>query len=445
MKVAKFGGSSLADSFQFEKVIDIVKSDLNRKVIIVSAPGRRSSCDTKITDLFYMWKSKARQGISCDEIYCTIIERYSEIVEGLGLKLDIKAEIDRIQHVIQNLKEGTSSYAASRGEYLSAKIMAEALGYDFVDAVECIRFNELGGSRLVEDDEHNIRELIGNRSVVIPGFYGCRLHCSNEIITFSRGGSDLTGAIIAGALKADVYENWTDVSGLLRCDPRIVSGPPVISSVTYRELRELAYMGAEVFHPEAMFPVQKAEVPTNIRNTNDPDNPGTLISSSLPHAGTRDVITGIAGRKGFTIITIEKALMNQEIGFARKVLSVLEDLDISFEHMPGGIDTLSIVIDQKILGERQDKLIRKIRDFVHCDRIRVSSNIAMIAIVGEHLFDDAQITSRIFCALTRLKIKCSLINQGSSELSMIIGVQDNRYEEAILSIYSEFLYQRSYK
>jgi aspartate kinase len=434
MKVVKFGGSSLADSIQFKKAIRIILSDTERTVVVVSAPGKRNSGDEKITDLFYEWKRRAKEGISCQDIIETVEGRYLEIVNGLGLKFNVKNEIYRIGHVIQNLECGTAEYAASRGEYLSACIMAEALGFEYVHPEACIRFEEFG-KKLIDEDDH-IREIIKDRHVVIPGFYGAVKHRSDTIITFSRGGSDLTGAIIAKALKSEIYEIWTDVSGFLMCDPRIVENPPVIEKATYQVVRELSYMGANVLHEEAMFPVHKAGIPTNIRNTNDPDHPGTFIYSSLPHTVDDPVITGIAGRRGFAIITIEKMLMNKEIAFARKVLSVLEEEEISFEHMPGGIDTLRIVIDDKFLIFKKERLIERIQEVIDCDNIRVSTDVALIAVVGRRLFEDPKTTSMIFSALTENGICC--LPQGSSELGIIIGVDGNRYESAIRAIYHKF-------
>ena len=436
MKVVKFGGSSLADSIQFKKAIEIIRSDPSRTVVIVSAPGKRNFSDTKITDLFYEWVRNEKEGFSCKDVSETIEQRYLEIVEGLGLKFDVKTEIKRIGHIIQSLQCCTATYEASRGEYLSGRIMAEALGFDFVHPEDCIRFEEFGDKHIKEDD--HVREIIGDRKVVIPGFYGAVIHRSEKIRTFSRGGSDLTGAIIARALGAEVYENWTDVSGLLMCDPRIVSDPPFISEVTYKEVRELSYMGANVFHEEAMFPVQEAGIPTNIRNTDDPTHPGTFIRSYLPPLSDGHVITGIAGRRGFTIITIEKMLMNKEIGFARKVLSVLEDEEISFEHMPGGIDTLSIVINNDLISDKREGLMAGIREAVDWDTIKTSSDIALIAIVGRRLLEKPETTSMIFSALAKHEISCQLITQGSSELSIIIGVDGDQYESAIRAIYQRF-------
>ncbi len=434
MKVAKFGGSSLANSAQIRKVIDIIKSDPQRTVIVVSAPGKRNSEDDKITDLLYMWQKHASTGLDYLGYMNKVHVRFFEIVQGLGIDFDITKEIKRIEHVLNNLN-GSPAYAASRGEYLCARIIAQAIGFDYIHPEDCIRFTHSG--KYIREDE-KIIQCVSGKNCVIPGFYGAVQHDSTNIRTFSRGGSDLTGAIVARALNADVYENWTDVSGLLMCDPRIIADPLPIKEVPYRELRELSYMGANVFHEEAMFPVHEANIPTNIRNTDEPDHPGTMILPSRQSTQDR-IITGIAGRGGFVIITVNKMLMNKEIGFARKILSVLENREISFEHMPGGVDTLSIIIDKKVLGEKLDLIISEIKEAVSPDTIKISDNMAMIAVVGGSMTSTPGIAARFFSALAQQSINVRMINQGSSDISIIIGVEEQDCENAIRAIYRSIM------
>lgn len=436
--VAKFGGSSLADATQFRKVISIIKSDSRRKVIIVSAPGKRYPEDEKITDLLYTWQRQASQKLPYQEYMDKVWRRFEEIVSDLGLSFNVSEEIQRIEFLINTNELATPAYAASRGEYLCAQIMAEALGFRYVPAEDCLLFGQKGKLPSTYADTARILKYISNDYVVIPGFYYGAVEKDEtvRIKTFSRGGSDLTGAIIAQAIDADLYENWTDVSGLLMCDPRIVSNPLPITEVTYRELRELSYMGANVFHEEAMFPVQRSGIPTNIRNTNNPDHPGTFLRNSIAINSTDRVITGIAGRQGFVVITVEKMLMNQEIGFARKILSILERLEISFEHMPGGIDTLSIIVDEKSIKDVLELVIRRIKRAVMPDNVKVSSSMAMIAVVGRGMASTPGIAAKIFSGVAARGINIQMINQGSSELSIILGVQNSDYEKAIQAIYA---------
>lgn len=430
MKVAKFGGSSLADAGQIQKVIEIINSDPQRKVIVVSAPGKRYPNDEKITDLLYVWQKNASRDLPYQEYMDKVRIRFAEIVQDLKVELDIVKEILQIEYVINSLN-GTAAYAASRGEHLCGLIVAQALGYKYIYPESCIHFTHSG--KYIQKDDL-IHRCISNQDCVVPGFYGAVEHDSTNIRTFTRGGSDLTGAILARALNADIYENWTDVSGLLMCDPRIVSNPLPIKEVTYGELRELSYMGANVFHEEAMFPVYEAKIATNIRNTNDPQHPGTMIYPNRSIEQSR-VITGIAGRGGFCVLTVTKMLMNKEIGFARKILSVLEDQGISFEHMPGGVDTLSIIIDQQALGDKVDLVISKINHAVKPDTIKLSEHMAMIAVVGRSMASSPGIAARIFSAVAKQNINIRMINQGSSELNIIIGVEEKDREKAIRAIY----------
>jgi len=428
-KVAKFGGSSLADVNQIAKVIQIINSDPSRRIVVVSAPGKRFSKDEKVTDMLYRWHQLFSEHGCVSEITNLIIERYLCIVKHFGLKLDIGAEVDRIGC---NVLEGASvDYLVSRGEYLMAKILAELLCCEFVDPAKYIRL-------FIEADMYELEPSFyslvqGANKVVIPGFYGSGP--DGKIKTFSRGGSDVTGAIVASASKASVYENWTDVSGILVADPKIVTNPKSIRNVTYEELRELAYMGANVFHEEAMFPVMDAGIPTNIRNTNCPDDEGTWIVSDS-NSSTDSTVSGIAGRKGFSVIKVKKRFMNKEIGFGRKILHVLEKNLISFEHMPGGIDTVSIIIDSKVLPkEKSAKVLDEIRQECSTQDVEVQHALAMIAVVGRGMVQNIGMAARVLGAIADAGINIKVINQGTSELSIIIGVDNNDYENAIRALH----------
>lgn len=432
MKVSKFGGTSLADADQIKKVITIIQSDPERQYIVISAPGKRNPEDQKITDLFYEWHRHQALRLSSNEIRQIIKVRYTEIIRGLGIKFNLETELMKIGQGISN--GASCDYAASRGEYLNGKIIATALEYDFIDPATCIFFNRQG--RYIESDIP-LSHIRNNQNAVIPGFYGSLP--DGSIKTFSRGGSDITGAIVASAVGASAYENWTDVSGLLMADPRIVANPRKIEVVTYRELRELSYMGANVFHEEAMFPVQEVGITTNIRNTNDPDDVGTYIVAERSKQRNENIITGIAGRKNFTVITVEKKMMNQEIGFVRKILTVLEANRISFEHMPSGIDTLSIIIDDRHLDGKLYKVLSEIRENCSPDTIEAYPNMAMVAIVGQSMVHTPGVAARIFFALAKKGINIRMINQGSSEISIIIGIENGDYENAIRAIYGSFV------
>jgi len=435
IKVSKFGGTSLANAQQIRKVQAIVQSDPDRRYIVPSAPGKRSPDDQKITDLLYLCHTHAQQHIPFDDVFDLVADRYRQIVSDLGLSIDMAPHIAKIK---QDIAHGTEAdYAASRGEFLNARIIAALLGYEFVDAVEVIHF-DAGGAYDGEKTQEAIRQRLKNTDrAVIPGFYG-RMP-NGDIKTFSRGGSDVTGAIIAQGVGASVYENWTDVSGLLMADPRIVDHPKTIDTITYRELRELAYMGATVLHDEAIFPVRAAEIPVNIRNTNRPEDPGTLIVSEaqpITHLGT---ISGIAGRKNFTIIAIEKALMNQELGFGRRVLSILETNGISFEHMPSGIDTMSIVAADTQLEPKLGKVIEEIRQECQPDTIEVYPHMALIATVGRGMSHTPGSAARLFGALAGAGVNIRMIDQGSSEINIIVGVETADFEKAVRAIYHAFV------
>ncbi len=436
IKVVKFGGSSLADAKQITKAAEIIKSDERRKFVVPSAPGKRFSDDIKVTDMLYNCNNLAMENKNIENAFSTIAERYNGIISDLGLELSLDNEFETIKKNI-TAKAG-SEYAASRGEYLNGIIIANLLGYEFVDAAEVIVFNE-DGSFNNEKTQPKLRaRLKGIERAVIPGFYGADVN--GVVRTFSRGGSDVTGSIIASGVKADVYENWTDVSGFLVSDPRIVENPKAISVITYKELRELAYMGASVLHEDAIFPVRAAGIPINIRNTNIPEDAGTMIVSEVPDDEyNKYTITGIAGKKGFAAINIEKAMMNSELGFCRKVLTVLEDNGISIEHMPSGIDTLSLIFPYSQIEGKEDEVIAQIRKVVAPDTIELEKGIAMLAVVGRGMRRTRGTAARIFASMAHARINVKMIDQGSSELNVIIGIGEADFDEAIRKIYDMFI------
>ena len=433
-KVVKFGGSSLASARQFKKVGDIIRADKTRRYVIPSAPGKRNSKDTKVTDMLYECYAAASTGASYKKLLEAIKARYQEIIDGLDLNLNLDHEFDTIE---ENFVKGIGKdYAASRGEYLNGIVMANYLGYEFIDAAEVIFFDEHGNFEAELTNKELSERLEHVERAVIPGFYGSK-H-DGSIKTFSRGGSDVTGSIVARAIHADLYENWTDVSGFLVTDPRIVENPEVIETITYKELRELAYMGAGVLHEDAIFPVRKEGIPINIRNTNRPEDKGTLIVESTCRK-PRYTITGIAGRKGFCAINIEKAMMNAEVGFGRKVLGVFEKYGISFEHMPSGIDTMTIMVHQDEFEEHEQSVIAGIHRAVEPDLVDLESDLALIAVVGRGMKGTRGTVGRIFSALAHARINVKMIDQGSSELNIIIGVKNSDFETAIKAIYDIFI------
>ena len=433
-KVVKFGGSSLASARQFKKVGDIIRADKTRRYVIPSAPGKRNSKDTKVTDMLYECYAAASTGASYKKLLEAIKARYQEIIDGLDLNLNLDHEFDTIE---ENFVKGIGKdYAASRGEYLNGIVMANYLGYEFIDAAEVIFFDEHGNFEAELTNKELSERLEHVERAVIPGFYGSK-HDGN-IKTFSRGGSDVTGSIVARAIHADLYENWTDVSGFLVTDPRIVENPEVIETITYKELRELAYMGAGVLHEDAIFPVRKEGIPINIRKTNGPEDKGTLIVESTCRK-PRYTITGIAGRKGFCAINIEKAMMNAEVGFGRKVLGVFEKYGISFEHMPSGIDTMTIMVHQDEFEEYEQSVIAGIHRAVEPDLVDLESDLALIAVVGRGMKGTRGTVGRIFSALAHARINVKMIDQGSSELNIIIGVKNSDFETAIKAIYDIFI------
>ena len=433
-KVVKFGGSSLADAAQFQKVGGIIRSDPDRRYIIPSAPGKRYDHDTKVTDMLYdCYRSAKGSGLFEEKLFA-IRDRYQQILDGLGLDFPLKEEFEEIH---KNFAAGIGvDYAASRGEYLNGKIMAVYMDVPFIDAAEVIRFHEDGTFDQETTDVLLRERLAGCERAVIPGFYGSLEN--GAIKTFSRGGSDITGSIVARAIRADVYENWTDVSGVMVTDPHIVENPEVIDTVTYRELRELSYMGATVLHEDAIFPVRQEGIPINIRNTNRPQDRGTFIVESTCKKSPF-VITGIAGKKGFCSINIEKSMMNSEIGFGRRVLQVFEDQGISFEHTPSGIDTFTVYVHQSEFEEKEQQVIAGLHRLVHPDVVEMESDLALIAVVGRGMKSTRGTAGRIFSALAHANVNVRMIDQGSSELNIIIGVENRDFEAAVRAIYDIFV------
>ncbi|WP_274422216.1 aspartate kinase [Blautia sp. XA-2221] len=433
-KVVKFGGSSLANAEQFRKVGDIIRSEESRRYVVPSAPGKRFSGDTKVTDLLYACYDRAARGKEFDGIFQEIKERYYEIIRGLELKLSLEEEFAQIEADF-NAQAGTD-YAASRGEFLNGKIMAAYLGYEFIDAASVIRFDKNGNFDGDKTDRLLGKRLSKCERAVIPGFYGAKE--DGTVQTFSRGGSDVTGSLVARAVHADIYENWTDVSGFLVTDPRIVEDPAVIETITYRELRELSYMGATVLHEEAIFPVRREGIPINIRNTNRPQDRGTFIVESTCRK-PRYVITGIAGKKGFCSINIEKSMMNSEVGFGRKILQVFEDQGINFEHVPSGIDTMTVYVHQDEFEEKEQQVIAGIHRAVQPDFVEMESDLALIAVVGRGMKSQRGTAGRVFAALAHAHVNVKMIDQGSSELNIIIGVENRDFETAVKAIYDIFV------
>lgn len=435
IKVVKFGGSSLADAEQIRKVQAIINADPERRYMVPSAPGKRHSADHKVTDLLYLCHAHVQQGVSFDEVFQLISRRYLEIVSDLGLNMDFQPYLDEVKKTIAG--GASADYTASRGEYLNGIIVAHLLGWEFVDPAEMIFFNSKGHFDAEKTQEAVNHRLSSVQSAVIPGFYGS--NPDGSIKTFSRGGSDITGAIVARGVNATIYENWTDVSGFLMADPRVVENPKSIERITYRELRELSYMGASVLHEESIFPVRLAGIPVNIKNTNRPEDRGTFIVPNAEPTAAMGSITGIAGRKGFTVIAIEKALMNMELGFGRKLLAVLENNGVSFEHMPSGIDTVSLVIASSQLDGKLDAILEGIQRDCHPDSIEVYPDMALIATVGRGMAYTPGVAAKLFDALSRSNVNVRMIDQGSSEINIIAGVENQDFDVAVKAIYHAFV------
>ena len=433
-KVVKFGGSSLASAEQFKKVGEIIRADHERKFVVPSAPGKRYPEDTKVTDMLYACYALAEEDKDFKAELQAIKDRYQEIIDGLELKISLEDEFRTIE---KNFKaKAGDNYAASRGEYLNGIIMATYLGFEFVDAAEVILF-DMDGEFDSETTNRKLRErLAGMEAAVVPGFYGA---CEDgRVKTFSRGGSDITGSIVARAIKANVYENWTDVSGILLADPRIIYKPEGIETITYKELRELSYMGFDVLHEDAIFPVRREGIPINIRNTNAPEDKGTWIVESTCQK-PKYVITGIAGKKGFCAVNIDKDMMNSEIGFGRKVLQAFEENGISFEHVPSGIDTMTVFVHQDEFMHKEQQVVSGIHRLAEPDRIEIEADLALIAVVGRGMRSTRGTAGRIFSALAHSNVNVKMIDQGSSELNIIIGVANADFETAIKAIYDIFV------
>ena len=437
MKVVKFGGSSMADAGQYRKVRDILMADPERKVVVVSAAGKRFSGDHKLTDLLYLCYAHIQYGVDCSTIFDAIASRYIDIRDELGLALPIEVDLELLKHRI-DAKEISQEELVSRGEYLSAKLMASYLGFQFVDAADWVKFN-MDGTVNEKDSYEALRsQVILGYGAVIPGFYGAMP--DGTIHTFSRGGSDITGALAAAALDADVYENWTDVSGILMADPRIVDDPQAIPEVTYDELRELSYSGAQVLHEDSIFPVREKNIPVNIRNTNDPAAPGTMIQEKFTGDHDPDrFITGITGKKDFSIISLSKRGMSNQVGVLRKVLTVLERHGISVDYVPNGIDNVSVVLPTSSLEKEMYTIMAEIKKEAQPDTLDVHHQIAVVAAVGRKMAFRPGISGKIFAALGQSGINIRMINQGPDELNIIFGVDNKDFKEAIRVLYNSFV------
>ena len=435
VKVLKFGGSSVADADQIRKIRAIVEADPDRRYVVVSAPGKRYSGDSKVTDLLFMLWAQIEHNIDYDALLDTIMKRYTAIEDELGVDAGIRARFDEIR---SNIEKGcTESYIVSRGEFLSAVLISKCLGYDFVDSEGKVLFDARG--RLLADDTDKAlrKALAEHERAVVPGFYGSSIE-DGRICLLSRGGSDVTGSLVARAADASIYENWTDVSGMLMADPRVVDSPKPIRHISYMELRELSYMGASVLHEDAVFPARMSDIPINIRNTNAPEEPGTIISKKGDENGS-EIISGIAGKKGFTVISIYKNMMNKEIGFVRRALAIIEDQHVNFDHIPTGIDSLSMVIESSELEDKLDDIIAEFRHQLKPDDITIEDNIALIAVVGMRMHRTLGVAARICSALADSGINIRMLNQGANEINVIVGVEDDDFEKSTGVIYNEFV------
>lgn len=434
MKTVKFGGSSLADSGQFEKVRDIILEEDDRAYVVVSAPGKRDSSDNKVTDLLTMVYELASHGISHDEVFSIVKDRFREIKSDLGLSVNLDEIFEEMEEA---LRVGTSKdYIISRGEHINAKLLADYIGGEFVDSKDMVRFNDKG-----EFDQKTSRKLIDSRlkgieRAVIPGFYGSK--ANGEIVVFSRGGSDISGSIISDAMDVELYENWTDVPGFLVASPQIVEDAKPIETVTYSELRELSYMGAPVLHEEAIFPVREKGISINIRDTNNTEAAGTMIVAEGSEEEVKSIVTGISGRKHFTAINIEKTMMNQEKGFIRKVISVFEANDVNIEHIPSCIDSISIIVADEELKGKEDKIVGEIKIYTQPDAVKLEPGLSLLTVVGRGMVNKKGTSARVFTALYNADINVKMITQGASELSIIVGVATEKFENAIKAIYESF-------
>lgn len=438
LKVLKFGGSSMASAEQYAKVKAIVEEDDSRTVVVVSAAGKRNKEDHKITDLLYLCHAHMKYGVSCDSVFGMISRRYLEIRDALGLKTDLEGALDKIRADMEN---GISEAAlASRGEYLSALLMADYLGFDFVDAASWLRFR-MDGTVDKEWSYETLRTLAKGRRIVIPGFYGAM--ADGSIRTFTRGGSDITGALAAAALDADVYENWTDVSGVLMADPRIVDNPESIPCLTYSELRELSYLGFQVLHEDTIFPVAEKNIPLNIRNTNDPSHPGTVIMERFDEetepADDRRFITGVAGKKDYSVVSISKRGLSSEVGAVRKVFEIFENNGLTVEYTPNGIDTFSLVVSGAKLEKVLHNIVAQLEERLAPDEIQVTKDLAIVAAVGRRMVNRPEIPGRIFSALGQAGIQIRLISKGPREVNVILGVDGKDFASAVRVLYDSFV------
>ena len=435
VKDLNFGGSSVADAAQIKKMRSIVEADPERRYVVVSAPGKRYSGDSKITDLLIMLKAVIDNNIPYEPLMAPIKERYMTIANDLGIDVDLDAEFALIRKNIEN--DCSGNYIVSRGEYLSARLVSAYLGYDFIDTESLVLFDNKGRLLVEETNNALAAALKQHERAVLPGFYGSYAK-NGEICLFSRGGSDVTGSLVARAAEAEVYENWTDVSGMLMADPRIVDDPLPIKDISYMELRELSYMGASVMHEDAVFPARMSDIPINIRNTNQPEDPGTVISNGKGGDEGR-IISGIAGKRDFTVISIYKNMMNNEVGFVRRALAIVEDAGVSFDHIPTGIDSLSMVIASAELEDKLDDILEAFKVQLKPDDINVEDGIAMIAVVGRRMFRSVGTSARICGALASNGVNIRMLNQGTGEINVIVGVEAADFEKAIRAIYAEFV------
>lgn len=438
LKVAKFGGSSLAGANQFEKVKAIINADPTRRIVVVSAAGKRTAEDNKITDLLYLCHAHLTYGVSYEDIFSVIEQRFYEIRNQLGLTFDLESEFTQLRS--QMNRDIPVDYLASRGEYFTARLMAEYLGYEFLDASDCIFFNYEGQFDM-EKINTNFEEHFGDTTkLVIPGFYGSLPN--GKIKVMSRGGSDITGAVLASAADADIYENWTDVSGIMMADPKIVDHPKPIQRITYSELRELAYMGASVLHEESIMPVKVKNIGLNIRNTNEPENPGTMILEHFEEENTSEkqrFITGIAGRKSFIVLTLYKEHIATEPSIIRKALEIFENNRVGIEHITTGIDSFTLVVSNALIGDRLYDILSDLKKHCSPDSIKTEENIALVAAVGRKMADHPGVAGQLFNALGQHNINIRSIAQGTNEISIVVGVNNSDYERAIVILYDSFV------
>lgn len=435
VKVAKFGGSSVADGTRIEKIKEIVKKDKKIHYVVVSAPGKRFDNDSKITDILYSCKTHMEQNLPFEQSFQILCDRFGEMQASLKTKINLEKEFNLIR---KRMREGASTdYIASRGEYLNGKIIADFLGFDYIDAAKVIKFDTNGKFLEEQTNKALKRELAKHDFALIPGFYGA--DSNGEIRTFPRGGSDITGALVARAIEAEVYENWTDVSGFLMADPRIVKDPKPIETLSFKELRELSYMGAGVLHEDAIYPARISGIPINIRNTNEPSDKGTMITAEPNKKTLNRVVTGIAGSKDFTVIAIYKNQLTKERGFVRRLAGILEDYDIPLEHLPSGIDTVSVVISNEWINGRIDEIIDEFERQLQPDTMEVFNDIALIATVGLGMSSRLGVSAKLFGALANANINIRMIDQGSSEMNIIVGVKNKDFKKSICAIYDAFV------